>query len=71
MGAHVTYAWRPTFERGLTRQPMTDLNLCDVMVGMPTDYEALLTTTPIYRSTYVLAYRKDKGIDIKSLKDPS
>ncbi len=70
MGAHVTYAWRPTFERGLTRQPMSDLNLCDVMVGIPTDYEALLTTTALYRSTYVFAYRKDKNIAIKSLNDP-
>jgi quinoprotein dehydrogenase-associated probable ABC transporter substrate-binding protein len=70
MGARVVYAWRPTFERGLTRQPMSDLNLCDVMIGVPADYEALLTTTPIYRSTYVFAYMKDKGYDIKSLKDP-
>ena len=70
MGAHLTYAWRPTFERGLTRQPMNDLNLCDVMIGVPADYEALLTTTPIYRSTYVFAYLQNKGYDIKSLKDP-
>jgi hypothetical protein len=26
LGAQVAYAWRPTFERGLTRQTMTDLN---------------------------------------------
>jgi quinoprotein dehydrogenase-associated probable ABC transporter substrate-binding protein len=70
MGARVTYAWRPTFERGLTRQPMTDLNVCDVMIGVPADYEALLTTTPIYRSTYVFAYLKSKGYDIKNLSDP-
>jgi quinoprotein dehydrogenase-associated probable ABC transporter substrate-binding protein len=70
MGASVTYAWRPTYERGLTRQPMNDLNICDIMIGVPADYEALLTTTPIYRSTYVFAYMKDKGYDIKSLKDP-
>jgi quinoprotein dehydrogenase-associated probable ABC transporter substrate-binding protein len=70
MGARVSYAWRPTFERGLTRQPMNDLNLCDVMIGVPADFEALLTTTPIYRSTYVFAYLKNKGYDIKSLSDP-
>jgi quinoprotein dehydrogenase-associated probable ABC transporter substrate-binding protein len=70
MGARVSYAWRPTFERGLTRQPMTELNLCDVMMGVPVDFEALLTTTPIYRSTYVFAYLKGNGIDIKSLNDP-
>jgi quinoprotein dehydrogenase-associated probable ABC transporter substrate-binding protein len=71
LGARVTYAWRPTFERGLTRQPMNELNVCDVMIGVPTDFEQLLTTTPLYRSTYVFAYRNDKGIDIKSLQDPA
>jgi len=71
LGARVVYAWRPTFERGLTRQPMTELNICDVMVGVPSDFEALLTTTPLYRSTYVLAYRSDRGIHIKNLDDPS
>ena len=70
MGARVSYAWRPTFERGLTRQPMTDLNICDVMVGVPSDFEALLTTTPLYRSTYVLTYRSDRGIHIRNLDDP-
>ncbi|HEY1725152.1 MAG TPA: quinoprotein dehydrogenase-associated putative ABC transporter substrate-binding protein [Steroidobacteraceae bacterium] len=71
MGAHVSYAWRPTFERGLTRQPMQELNICDVMVGVPTDYEALLTTASLYRSTYVFAYRSDRGIKIKGLTDPA
>jgi quinoprotein dehydrogenase-associated probable ABC transporter substrate-binding protein len=70
LGAHVVYAWRPTFERGLTRQPMTELNLCDIMVGVPSDFEALLTTTPLYRSTYVFAYRSDRGLHIKDLNDP-
>jgi quinoprotein dehydrogenase-associated probable ABC transporter substrate-binding protein len=71
LGARVNYAWRPTFERGLTRQPMTDLNICDVMVGVPSDFESLLTTTPLYRSTYVFAYRSDRGIRIKNLDDPA
>lgn len=70
MGTRVNYAWRPTFERGLTRQTMSELNLCDVMIGVPTDYEALLTTTPLYRSTYVFAYRTDKIHHIVNLDDP-
>ncbi|HUN92788.1 MAG TPA: quinoprotein dehydrogenase-associated putative ABC transporter substrate-binding protein [Burkholderiaceae bacterium] len=70
MHAKLVYAWRPTFERGLTRQPMNDLNICDVMVGVPSDYEVLLTTMPLYRSTYVLAWRTDRGYDVRSLDDP-
>ena len=70
MGAKLSYAWRPTFERGLTRQPMSELNLCDVMLGMPTEYESLLMTMPMYRSTYVFVSRKDKKINLHNLDDP-
>ena len=37
---------------------------------MPADYGRLLTTIPVYRSTYVLAYPHDNGLDIKGLDDP-
>ena len=37
---------------------------------MPSDSSAVLTTIPIYRSTYVLAYLTDKHYDFKSLDDP-
>ena len=30
-----------------------------------------MVLAPLYRSTFVLAYRSDKGIDIKSLDDPA
>ena len=39
---------------------------------MASDTEgAEVLSTPLYRSTFVLAYRNDKGIDIKSLDDTS
>jgi quinoprotein dehydrogenase-associated probable ABC transporter substrate-binding protein len=66
----VIYFWRPYIERGMTRQTF-DSNDCDVLMDMPADYESLLTTFPIYRSTYVLAYRADRGIKIKNLDDPA
>ena len=44
--------------------------MCDVMFDMPTNYGALLTTFPVYRSTYVLAYRNDKGLELTGLDDP-
>ena len=37
---------------------------------MPSDSSTVLTTIPIYRSTYVLAYLTDKHYDFKSLDDP-
>ena len=37
---------------------------------MPANYGRLLTTFPVYSSTYVLVYRNDKGLDIKGLDDP-
>lgn len=69
MGTTTTYFYRPYLERGLTRQTF-DNNECDILMDMTSDDERMLTTMPVYRSTFVLAYRNDKGIDIKSLDDP-
>jgi quinoprotein dehydrogenase-associated probable ABC transporter substrate-binding protein len=69
MGTRVTYFWRPYLERGITRQTF-ETNDCDVLVDMPTNYAGVLTTNPVYRTTYVLAFRSDKGLDIKGLDDP-
>jgi quinoprotein dehydrogenase-associated probable ABC transporter substrate-binding protein len=69
MGAKVTYSWRPFIERGLTRETF-GRDMCDLMFDMPTNYGSLLTTFPVYRSTYVLAYRNDKGLELTGLDDP-
>ncbi|MBK5199226.1 MAG: quinoprotein dehydrogenase-associated putative ABC transporter substrate-binding protein [Methyloceanibacter sp.] len=68
-GARVSFFWRPFLERALTRQTF-DAGMCDVMIDIPANYGSLLTTSPIYRTTYVLAYRNDKGLDIESFEDP-
>jgi ankyrin repeat protein len=44
---------------------------CDLWMDMATDTEGAVVLAPLYRSTFVLAYRSDKGIDIKSLDDPA
>jgi quinoprotein dehydrogenase-associated probable ABC transporter substrate-binding protein len=69
LGTTVQYYYRPSIERGMTRTTL-DADECDVMLDMPADSDDVLTTTPLYRSTFVLAYRSDRGLVIKSLDDP-
>ncbi|MGA2862150.1 MAG: quinoprotein dehydrogenase-associated putative ABC transporter substrate-binding protein [Steroidobacteraceae bacterium] len=69
LGTKVEYYFRPTIERGLTRTTLY-ADECDLMLDMPVDSERVLTSTPVYRTTFVLAYRNDRGIAIKNLDDP-
>lgn len=69
MGTSITYFWRPYLERGITRQTFESGD-CDVLLDLPLGFERVLMTEPIYRSTYVLAYRSDRGLKIKNLDDP-
>ena len=70
MGTGVTYYYRPGIERGLIRNTL-DAEQCDVMLDMPVDSDDVLTTKALYRTTYVLVYRSDRGIKpIKNLDDP-
>jgi quinoprotein dehydrogenase-associated probable ABC transporter substrate-binding protein len=70
LGANLIYFWRPYLERGLTRETF-ETNVCDVLLDLPVDYEMALTTFPIYRTTYVFAYREDRGLALKSFDDPA
>jgi quinoprotein dehydrogenase-associated probable ABC transporter substrate-binding protein len=70
LGAGLEYFWRPYLERGLTRETF-DTNMCDVLLDLPAVYEPALTTIPIYKSTYALVYRNDRGFDFKGFEDPS
>lgn len=70
LGTGVQYYWRPSIERGLMRTTLSEGN-CDLWMDMATDTEGAVVLKPLYRSTFVLAYRSDKGIDIKSLDDPA
>jgi ABC-type amino acid transport substrate-binding protein len=40
-------------------------------MGVPDKYDLVLTTRPYYRSTYVFAYPRGKGLTIASLDDPA
>ncbi|MDC9726171.1 MAG: quinoprotein dehydrogenase-associated putative ABC transporter substrate-binding protein [Gammaproteobacteria bacterium] len=69
LGTQVTYFYRPYLERGLTRQTFKN-NSCDVLMGMSPDNERMITTTPLYRSTFVLASRADRNYNFQNLDDP-
>jgi quinoprotein dehydrogenase-associated probable ABC transporter substrate-binding protein len=70
LGTGVQYYWRPSIERGLMRTTLSEGN-CDLWMDMAADTEGAAVLSPLYRSTFVLAYRNDRGIAIKSLDDPA
>jgi quinoprotein dehydrogenase-associated probable ABC transporter substrate-binding protein len=69
LGTTVAYYYRPGVERGLTRTTL-DAEQCDVMFDMPVDSDDVLTTTALYRTTFVFVSRSDRGLNIKSFDDP-
>ena len=69
LGATVSYTWWPQ-RRAFLRSTIR-ANRCDVVMGVPGGYEALRTTRPYYRSSYVFVYRRDLGMRIASLDDPA
>ena len=69
LGARLVHFWRPYLERGITRQTF-ETDDCDVLVDMPSVYRGVLTTIPVYRTAYVMAWRSDRGLDITGLDDP-
>jgi quinoprotein dehydrogenase-associated probable ABC transporter substrate-binding protein len=70
LGTGVQYYWRPSIERGLMRTTLSEGN-CDLWMDMAADTEGAAVLAPLYRSTFVLAYRNDRGIAIKTLDDPA
>jgi mxaJ protein len=68
MGATVRYTWWAQ-RRGFVRNTVR-AGSCDVVMGVPSEYELLAVTTPYYRSTYVFLSRADARIAVRSLADP-
>jgi quinoprotein dehydrogenase-associated probable ABC transporter substrate-binding protein len=68
LGWTVEYTWYPQrmgFVRNTLRSklPDSDKYKCDLIVGVPKEFEMGATTRPYYRSTYAMAYAKGKGFD--------
>ena len=68
LGKKVTYTWWAQ-RRGFVRNTL-NAELCDVVMGVPVDYELVETTRPYYRSSYVFVSRTDRNLNVVSIKDP-
>jgi mxaJ protein len=69
LGASLSYFWWPA-QMGLIRHTL-QVDQCDVLISIPKGYDPVLWTKPYYRSTYVLAYRSDRKLGLRSLDDPA
>lgn len=68
MNLPVEYTWWAE-RRGFFRNTLRKGD-CDVVIGVPANFELAATTRPYYRSTYVFLTRRDSGVSINSLDDP-
>lgn len=69
LGVPVRYTWYPQ-ATGFVRNTL-GARRCDVVIGVSLGFELLQNTNPYYRSTYVLFYRSDTGLDVRELDDPA
>jgi len=60
LNARLIYVWQ-RMGRGFVREYL-DKSQCDFVAGIPTNYPAVLTTSPYYRSTYVFVSRQGKPV---------
>lgn len=51
LGLALRYSWHP-YWRGFVRKTL-GAQRCDVLIGVPSDFDRVLTTRPYYRSAYV------------------
>jgi mxaJ protein len=65
--ASLSYFWWPA-QMGMIRHTL-QVDQCDVLISIPKGYDPVLWTKPYYRSTYVLAYRSDRKLGLRSLDD--
>src|SRR6266511_3036147 len=68
LDASLRYTWASQ-RRGFIRQTLK-AGKCDLVMGVPSGYEMVLSTKPYYRSTYVFVYAKSKKLELRSFDDP-
>jgi mxaJ protein len=64
----VQYTWSPQ-GRGFLGKTL-DAGKCDLVIGAPSEWSAVLTTRPYYVSSYVFVYPKNKYSSLSSFDDP-
>jgi ABC-type amino acid transport substrate-binding protein len=67
LGVPVRYTWFPQ-ATGFLRNTLR-ARRCDIVIGMVSGAELVLSTNPYYRSTYVMVTRKKDGIAADRLDD--
>jgi mxaJ protein len=66
--AELSYSWLPQ-RRGFVRKTI-GANACDVWMGVPMDFERVMTTRPYYRSSYVFVFRDEPLSAVRTFDDP-
>lgn len=69
MGRKPDFVWLDKPAIYLVRDAL-DKNLCDVVIGLDTGDERVLTSKPYYRAPYIFIMRKDSPLDITSWDSP-
>jgi len=67
-GARLEYEWWAQ-RRGFVRHTL-GAGTCDIVMGVPTNFDPTLTTIPYYRSSYVFVARRERHLGLASLDDP-
>ncbi len=64
------YTWYSQQHRGFLRATLL-AGKCDVVIGVPQGYGAVLSTNPYYRSSYVFVSRRSSSVRPHSFDDPT
>ncbi len=68
LGKKLVYAYAYN-RQGFLRNTINAMR-CDVIIGMTSDFDALRTSKPYYRSGHVFVWRKDSNYDISDWNSP-
>ena len=65
LNARLTFVWQ-RMGRGFVREYL-DKAQCDLLIGIPTNYRPVLTTSPYYRSTLRVCLQAKRACSVDSI----